>query len=93
VTVGVELVGGRYDGMDFAGADGWVPGDEYGVLYLSTQAMGSALPPPTPTTTTGGVSYSARPAWDPLDVAWHRTEPYLRCGDGRWRTPKMAAVR
>lgn len=99
--MGVLLVGGRYDGMTFSANDGWTPGPEVGVLYLGSTAApkGEVTPlykelPAGPVVATNHVSvpFAAREKHDPFDVQYHRTEVYLRCADGTYRTPPLAAI-
>lgn len=94
---GVRLIGGRYDGLLFAASDGWTPGADVGALYLSLPnvnefAAAAELRGDAATTALVNVPFTCRARHDPFDATLHGAQVYLRCSDGLYRTPKLAAA-
>lgn len=90
------LAGGRCDGylLMFPFSDH----PDAGVLYMhppSREAWASvveaARPPSVLTTTSADMRFTVHAAYDPTREDAKSGEPYIRCGDGIWRTPPLRA--
>ncbi len=96
MTQPVELVGGAFDGMQFLPLDNWEIPPAIQALYLwrkppslldvqesrSLPWAGGILG----TTTDKNVVFMAREAYQ---GALYEMEAYVRCNDGKWRTPPL----
>lgn len=99
MTEALELIGGPFDGMLFQPIDGWMPEPWVKVLFVwrgrPKEKEGESPKPPKGfrgrTTTEGVVHFMASPTFDRSAPLPYGTDVYLKCLDGKWRIPGLAA--